>query len=91
MMNKVFLALVLTAATMAGCKDKPGKGELGYDLVSSRCGRCHPMGVKKAHTTKEEWDKTVTRMIGKGASLNEAEKATVIDFLVKYYQPDSNK
>jgi cytochrome c5 len=66
---------------------KLGKGEPGYDLVNSKCGHCHFTGVKKAHATKEEWDKTVTKMIGKGAKLDEAEKATVVDFLVKYYHP----
>lgn len=91
MMLKVFLVLAITAVTLLGCKDNPGKGERGYELLNSRCGRCHSMGVNKAHTTKEEWEKTVTRMIGKGAVLNEAEKATIIDFLVKYYQPESNK
>jgi cytochrome c5 len=86
-MYKIFLVLAVSAVTMAGCKEKPGKGEPGANLLDARCGRCHPMGVKKAHTTKEEWDKTVTRMMGKGAVLNNDEKAELLDFLVKYYQP----
>jgi cytochrome c5 len=86
-MNKRFLVLPIAAVAIAGCSGQLGKGEPGYDLVKSRCGRCHFTGVKKAHATKEEWDKTVTKMIGKGAKLDEAEKATVVDFLVKYYHP----
>ncbi|MFZ4855492.1 MAG: hypothetical protein ACOYL3_03770 [Desulfuromonadaceae bacterium] len=86
-MNKMVLVLAIAAVAMAGCAGKLGKGEPGYDLVNSKCGHCHFTGVKKAHATKEEWDKTVTKMIGKGAALNEAEKATVVDFLVKYYHP----
>lgn len=90
-MNRFFLMVAFIAVAMVGCKEKPGKGEVGYDLLNSRCGRCHPTGVKKNHITKEEWDKTVTRMMGKGATLNEAEKVTLVDFLVKYYQPETNK
>lgn len=90
-MIKVFLVLAVAAVSLAGCKEKPGKGEPGFELLNSRCGRCHPMGVKKAHTTKEEWEKTVTRMVGKGAALNDAEKVTLVDFLVKHYQPETKK
>lgn len=86
-MKKSFLMMAITTLVVAGCTDKPGKGEPGYDLLSSRCYRCHATGVKKAHTTKEEWETTINRMIGKGASLNEAEKATLVDFLVKHYHP----
>lgn len=86
-MYKLLLVLAVAAVALSGCKEKPGKGELGYDLLNSKCSRCHPTGVKKAHSTKEEWDTTVTRMIGKGAAINESEKATLIDFLVKYYHP----
>jgi cytochrome c5 len=78
---------VITVVALAGCAEKPGKGQPGYDLVNSVCGHCHFTGVKKAHASKEEWDKTVTRMIDKGAKLNAVEKTTVVDFLVKYYHP----
>jgi hypothetical protein len=90
-MIKVLMVFAITAVMLVGCKDTLGKGEPGYELLNSRCGHCHFTGVKKAHTTKEDWEKTVTRMMGKGAKLNESEKATLIDFLVKYYQPESNK
>ncbi len=86
-MNKRFLILVIVAVAMTGCAAKLGKGEPGYDLVNSKCGHCHFIGVKKAYATKEEWEQTVTKMISKGAALNDAEKATVVDFLVKYYHP----
>ncbi|MBL0224150.1 MAG: hypothetical protein IPQ16_00785 [Geobacteraceae bacterium] len=86
-MFKVVLVMTVSVLAMSGCKAKPGIGEPGYNLVNSKCGTCHFAGVKKAHATKEEWDKTVTRMMGKGVTLNDTEKATVIDFLVKYYHP----
>ena len=86
-MNKMIFVLAIVTLAMTGCTSKLGKGEPGYDLVNSVCGHCHFTGVKKAHATKEEWDLTVTKMMGKGAKLNEEEKTTVVNFLVKYYHP----
>ena len=83
----LFVIALMTAIALGGCKDKPGVGEPGAKLLDERCGHCHFTGVKHAHSTKAEWDQTVTKMMGKGAKLNEAEKATLIDFLVKYYKP----
>lgn len=86
-MNRLFMVIAISAIALAGCKEKPGKGEAGAALLDSRCGRCHVTGVKKIHTTKEEWEQTVTRMMGKGAALSSDEKAVLVDFLVKYYHP----
>lgn len=88
---KVFMMLAVSSLLLVACKENPGKGEPGYELLNSRCSRCHQTGIKKAHTTREEWDNTVTRMMAKGAAMNPSEKATLLDFLVKYYQPGSNK
>jgi len=86
-MRNLLVVLAITAVAISGCKEKPGKGEPGANLLDARCGRCHPMGVKHKFTTKEDWEQTVTRMMGKGAVLNNDEKAVVVDFLVKYYHP----
>jgi len=86
-MRKIVMVFAISAAALAGCSEKPGKGEPGAALLDSRCGRCHPTGVKKAHATKEEWGTTVNRMMAKGAALTADEKAVLVDFLVKYYHP----
>jgi len=86
-MFKIFLMIAISAVVLAGCTEKPGKGEPGAALLDSRCGRCHPTGVKKAHATKQEWEQTVNNMIAKGAALNSDEKTLLVDFLVKYYHP----
>ncbi len=86
-MYKVFLVMAVSAIVITGCKEKLGNGEPGYDLMNAKCGKCHFTGVKKAHSTREEWDRTVTRMMSKGVALNDSEKATLTDFLVKYYHP----
>lgn len=86
-MRKIVMSIVISAVALAGCSEKPGKGEPGAALLDSRCGRCHPTGVKKAHATKEEWGETVNKMIARGAALNADEKTVLVDFLVKYYHP----
>jgi len=86
-MYKIFFVLAVSAIVLVGCKAKPGAGEPGARLVKERCGHCHFIGVKHAHSTKEEWEQTVTNMMKKGAKLNDSEKTILIDFLVKYYKP----
>lgn len=86
-MHKILIGLAITVISLTGCKDKPGVGEPGAKLLDERCGKCHFTGVKHAHSTKDEWDLTVTKMFAKGAKLNDTEKAILIDFLVKYYKP----
>jgi len=86
-MLKTVMALIVSCLLLAGCSEKPGKGEPGAALLDSRCGRCHPTGIKKAHTTREEWGQTVNNMMAKGAALTAEERVVLIDFLVKYYHP----
>lgn len=64
----------------------PAPGSMGATLLETRCSVCHsadrPKGARK---TRAEWERTVTRMIGNGAQLAEAEKAVLIDHLAKTY------
>lgn len=58
----------------------------GAALLDQRCSACHsPDRAKQAPRSKGEWETTVTRMIGKGAQLNDAEKQTLVDYLAKNY------
>ncbi|MFZ7110952.1 MAG: hypothetical protein ACOWYE_04655, partial [Desulfatiglandales bacterium] len=58
----------------------------GARLLETRCSACHnanrPRQVKK---TREQWEQTVTRMIGKGAQLTEIEKTVLLEYLAKTY------
>jgi cytochrome c5 len=58
----------------------------GNALVSERCTVCHDASrIQSAKKSSEEWQSTVERMIGKGAVLNEEEKAVIITFLAATY------
>ena len=35
-MKKILVVLAITAVAMAGCKEKPGKGEPGANLLDAR-------------------------------------------------------
>ena len=55
----------------------------GKAVMESRCGSCHGLEkVTNASKNRAGWETTVTRMMGKGASLNAEEKAALIDYLV---------
>jgi cytochrome c5 len=63
--------------------DAPGKV-----LLETRCTVCHGLArVAKEKAARAGWEKIVDEMIGKGAKLNDAEKETVLDYLVENYGP----
>jgi len=56
-------------------------------LLEERCSTsCHNLDrVTSANKTREEWQTTVDRMIGKGAKLTEEETVVLVGFLSKVY------
>ena len=66
---------------------QPPSGD-GAALLEQRCTACHGLDrVTSAQKTAQEWEQTVTRMVGKGANLNEDEQATLIAHLAETYGP----
>jgi cytochrome c5 len=60
----------------------------GATLLETRCSVCHSANKpRQAKKTPQQWEQTVTRMIGKGAKLTEAEKSVIVDYLAKTYGP----
>jgi hypothetical protein len=60
----------------------------GPTLLETRCSFCHGANKpRQAKKTPQQWEQTVTRMIGKGAKLTESEKAVLLDYLAKTYGP----
>lgn len=79
------LMIVLVAVVgLAAC----GGGSSQEQLLRERCTTCHGLvQVEKARKTREEWDLTVSRMVGKGAKLNEDEQAALVEYLAETYGP----
>lgn len=62
--------------------------EEGAALLEERCSVCHPSSRPKSKAkTPEQWEQTVTRMMGKGAKLSDEEKKTLVEYLGKTYKP----
>ena len=60
----------------------------GAALLEERCSVCHPSARPKSkQKTPEQWEMTVTRMMGKGAKLSAEEKQIFIDHLSETYKP----
>ena len=89
-MKNVLTAFVIAGIASAGtvvAAEKPAKID-GADLLEKRCSVCHPSARPKgAKKNLEQWDATVTRMMGKGAKLSADEKKALIDHLAKNYKP----
>lgn len=60
----------------------------GAVLLEQRCTTCHDLNRStQAQKTREEWEQTVVRMVGKGAQLDEEEQVILIDYLAETYGP----
>ena len=81
----LLLVLGLVLSACGGAKE-PAADLDGKALAEERCTVCHNLQtVTSAKKSRDGWQSTVERMIGKGATLNDAEKAAVVDYLTEAY------
>jgi hypothetical protein len=81
----LLLVLSLILAACGGAKE-PAADLDGKALTEERCTVCHNLQtVSGAKKSRDAWQSTVERMIGKGAQLDDAEKAAVVDYLTEAY------
>jgi cytochrome c5 len=60
----------------------------GAALLEERCSSCHGLDrVTREQKSHDEWVQTVTRMVARGAVLDEGEQATLVNYLVETYGP----
>ncbi len=87
-MNKIMLTAVVASMALAGAAIAAEKAPTGAELLEAKCSVCHssdrPKGARKS---AEQWESTVTRMMGKGAKLSAEEKKTLVAYLAKTYKP----
>ena len=76
------VAVVISGGAAAqGLPDGEGK-----DTFEAVCGACHGADlVIGSQGTKSRWEETVDAMKNRGASASEAEFATVVKYLAKYF------
>jgi hypothetical protein len=80
--------IVLACSAPASPEATGAPADDAATLVEERCSRCHNLaGIEGASKTREEWQRTVTRMIEKGAELSADEQEVVVDYLAEIAGP----
>ena len=75
-------ALAQTAPTSTAPAADPLPAGPGKEIVQKTCVACHSIQTVTAKRgTKDEWNKTVDKMIEHGAALTDAEADTVVQYL----------
>lgn len=60
----------------------------GERLVQERCTACHSLvRVEQAQKSQEGWEKTVSRMVDKGAEYQQEEQTSLVEYLAETYGP----
>lgn len=80
-----FAALFALAALPIGASEGKGADEAAKRLFETKCSTCHPSKrPEDKRKSREDWEKTVTRMIkANGAKITDVEAKTIIDYLAK--------
>jgi hypothetical protein len=54
------------------------------EIIEKQCSKCHPTSTTyDAKKSRDEWQKTIDRMISYGATLNKEEREAVIKYLLE--------
>jgi len=84
--------MILTAVIVAPAWAQDLPDGAGKDTTVRICTGCH--GVEMfagSHKSPNDWDQTITTMTEKGLSINDADYATVLDYLSKSLGPTPPK
>ncbi|MBB5022739.1 hypothetical protein [Desulfurispira natronophila] len=79
----LMLVAVMFMAAQADSHTGAGSGDTAVKaLIDNRCTSCHGAGrIERAQFDREEWERTVDRMIGHGTSLSRAERDNIVEYL----------
>ena len=79
-MKYLVIAILLTIALAIANADTPSP----MGILEKKCYTCHNINiVLKAKKNKDEWEKTLDRMIDYGAKLDKEERKILIEFLTE--------
>lgn len=81
-MKKFVVFLVSCAFLLSLAASEASAQPAGKALVDKECSKCHGIDkVNKAGKDAAAWEKTLNRMIKKGANIKADEKDTVLQYL----------
>lgn len=77
--------LMIAMVVTSGCGGSSASETVtlsGEELVATRCHACHDTArIDAAVYDKAGWERTIGRMVGKGAKVSDAEKAVMVEYL----------
>ncbi len=88
------IVLLLAAAALAFAADDEDAARLpdspGRDVVAQSCIACHGSAYfRRLRLDKDGWTEKVGDMIDRGAKVNDAQSAAIVDYLVHNFGPTS--
>jgi len=88
MVRILLLALLMLISSGGIASDLPeGKGK---DVVADTCTACHSLGRIKAQRLDEEgWKNILREMTENGASIEQDDRATILEYLTRNFGPDA--
>ncbi|WP_456432790.1 hypothetical protein [Thermosulfuriphilus sp.] len=82
MKRKIWWLTLVLPFFLASCDRGPGENREVEAIIKKRCSLCHTTErIYKAKFSREEWEKTVDRMIRHGAELTSEEREKIVEFL----------
>jgi hypothetical protein len=81
-----FVIILLVSLFASACGTGGSGSSQGESLLENRCTECHTLSrVKNAEKTRDEWTRTIDRMVAMGAELNSEERVILLDYLEANY------
>ena len=82
----IICLLVMTGFILSACGPEADAPLEGKAILEDQCVECHNLSrVKSASKTREEWSRTIDRMISLGAELPSEERDLLLDYLETTY------
>jgi mono/diheme cytochrome c family protein len=79
-------ALFILLLACQGCQSDIDRAQ-GERLLEERCSVCHKADIpKNARKSRSEWERTVTKMMDRGAKLSPEEKKILVRYLSAVYR-----
>ena len=86
-LNLLFLIfLMLMGFVIAACSTDSSALPEGQSVLENQCVDCHNLSrIRSASKTRDEWSRTIDRMIALGAELTSEERDVLLDYLEATY------
>ena len=82
----VLILIMLIGLVASACSSGDNGSSDGKNLLQDRCTECHTLSrVENAEKTRDEWTRTIDRMVTIGAELNSEERVILLDYLEANY------